>query len=990
MMKTFRSSIFLFCTFLMPVFFSGCQLPTEVNPNFSTRNEVLIFNADGVLIRRSVGLRGVPRDIEFLENGKAIVAVDGRGLTILDPYTGDISNYFGPEYMQDVDVVKGKTILGKQPVYMTVRYQEEMARLLDEHGNEIGTIPIPYGCNDVNILENGNLLITESQNSRVREVTLNGQQVWASTIPLNHPFATVHTPQDTFIISDFDFHRLLEVDRNNQIRWKLGGFNHPRHIQLLEDNNILVADSDMRRVVAVIPPAKTYVLAGNLNRPVAVAFSPESQLLLVGIEPFFPLTENEKIESPLNARVASILIWLAGAISLGFFFLIVRCWGNSISNSVRKGSQSLFSWIERWRQPLFAFGFLLFMLGSWFFAKGQIGWGWFVIAIGAIVVILTRIPHDSWFTRQPEDDEVEELEEIEEDNHRVIQSPVMLYLGLILAWFVFIWTRSWNSDQWPVLLWLLAPCFAIFGFKKRSREMMAPADIFWLVLIFAIAAFFRLYKIYEIPFGLWIDETYAMWKALLSYETHGINPFQTTPLVRANEFEVANLYLMLLAYLSKTVGASYMMVKWLSLAPAFGIVLGVYCIGKWMYGPWAGRVGALIIAMNSWQVTFARWGWLQQLYVMLAVLAIAYYIRSYKWKCPRSAALAGLCLGYGFYTYVPIVLTTGTILILIFISFFEKERLMHLKQLAIGFIMLTMVFAPLWAHYISNPGTFMTRANKVGVFSQLKQAQSLDPLKENLRRYAIAFHRPGENNPRHNIANKPILDPLTGGLFLAGLLLCGIRCFRPNERTILLSFFIAMAGGIFSSAIEAPNSFRLGVAGPMLCFMAALPLASLIDMRQKIMQEGKNQRWPIFLVAVILITICGWNYVRYFKQYPTKENWDGMMGAKQHLIYMHLSPEEIGRERLFVYPPFASTTFNLYTYFLEVEKNGPKSKVTHQRYSILDLKTRVPNLAEGWNTFVMGDGYENILKEKFPNATIRILENQYDQEIAVRGKVHSP
>ncbi|RJP24726.1 MAG: hypothetical protein C4527_18270 [Candidatus Omnitrophota bacterium] len=972
-------------------FFSGCELPSEVNPHFSTRNEVLIFNADGVLIRRSVGLRGVPRDIVMLEDGNAVVAVDGRGLTILDPRTGNISNYFGPEFLQDVDVVKGKTILGLRPTYLTVWYNDDVARLLDDAGNEIGALPIPKGCNDVNLLPNGNILLTESIQNRIREIRQDGSQVWISAVPLRNPFEAILTPRDTIIIADFDHHRLLEVDRQNNILMKMEGFNHPRHIQLLEDNNILVADSDMRRVVVVIPPEKQYVLTANLNRPTCVAFSPENQLLLIGIEPFFPLTPNDIVSSSSTARLKSVLIWLGGSIVLALLFLLVSRWGQNTLLLFKTVFQCLNRLNRRYCQLIFAVGMLLCMVGSWWFANGTIRWGWYAVIGGVFFLILSRLSRDTWFDHPPkEENEILETNE-EEWNETIIRSPLLLYFGLILSWFVFIWSRSWSMDQWPVVLWILAPCLALFGFHKRSREMMAPVDIVWLTLIFAAAAFFRLYRIYELPCGLWLDETYAIWKALLGSETHGIAPFQTQPLVRANEFEIANMYLLILVWLSKTIGASFMMVKWLSLLPAFGIVLGVYCLGKWTFGPWAARFGALMIAMNSWQVTFARWGWLQQLYVMLAVLALAFYIRSYKWKCPRSAALAGLCLGYGFYTYVPIVLTTATIVGLFIVSFFEKDRLIHFKQLCIGAVMLTIVFAPLWGHFVENPGTFMTRANKVGVFSQLKQAQSLDPLKENFHRYATAFHRPGENNPRHNIANKPILDPLTGGLFLAGLGLCLLRCFRPNERALLSAFGVAMIGGILSSAIEAPNSFRLGLAGPVLCLMAALPLASLSDLREKFIENGKNQWWIVILLVMIFSSIGTWNYVRYFKQYPTKETWDGSMGARQHLIYSHLTPETIGRERLFVYAPITTTTFTMYTYFLEVENVGAKhAKVVNQRYTILDVKTRTPALAPGWNTFVMPPDYEHLLREKFPNATVTILKNPYDEPIAVMGKVYAP
>ncbi len=971
---------------------AGCRLPVQKESLFSTRNELLVFDTDGTFISRSQGLRGVPRDLELFPDGRVAVGVDGMGITIFDPASGSLSAYFGPTYMQDIDIVNGSTIRGHQPFYMTTWYGETQARLLDEKGLQIGQIPIPKGTQDVDYLENGNLLLTEGMNNRIREMTQNGRVVWESQIDLRNPFATIRTARDTFLISDFDHHRVIEINRQNVILQSISGLNHPRHIRLLPDGNILVADSDKRRIVAIKWPNQIYPIVTGLNRTTSAVFDSRRQRMIVSIENFFPATEKEETSTPRYDHLVHSGIWTVSALVLIALFVLYRIFREPLLNHLGRFRRGVSNGLDRFSQSILAWSIGFAVLASWMFAVDLCRAGLIALAFGLLFAYLARMRKESWFpsamkTAEYEDDFGDEDEE-ELKTNSVISRPVCLLIGFLLSWMAFYWTQAYPLDWRPILPWAIGPLVCLFAFTKRSRESFLPADIFWLTLIFIVAAFFRLYRIDELPYGLWIDETYSCWKGLIGFEKDTLPPFHTQPLVRANEFDVTNLYLIAISTILKQFNASFYMVKWFSLAPSFGIVLAMYCLGKWSFGPWAGRLAALLIAMNSWQVTFARWGWLQQLYVCLALFAVAFYIRSYKWKCPRSAAICGLFLGLGFFTYIPIAITTATLLVLFVLSFFEKDRLLRVKQMAIAFFLLFLVFGPLWVYYIDNPGIFTSRAQTVGLSNELYEAKSLEPLKQNIIKYATMFHRPGENNPRHNIPWNPILEPITGGLFLIGLWLAAFRFYRPSERTLLLMFFAAVAGGVVSKALEAPNSFRVGLAGPGLCLLAALPLASLCERRTRYPEGGWGRIWTVGFLILLLPTIAGLNYYRYFVKYPSKDTWIGSMGQTQHLIYNHLTPDDIGNDRLFVHPPYTTATFNLYTYFLEAEKVGIKNaKVFNSRYRQTDLEKQTPKLSAGSNVIVVPPEYEQLLKTKFPDVQITKLINPYDQVICLMGRV---
>ena len=832
-------------------------------------------------------------------------------------------------------------------------------------------------------MNNGNFLLVEGSSCHIREVSPDGETAWVSTVPLLNPVSAAETKNMTFIISDYDNHRLIEIDHKNNVLNSLPGFNHPSQLQLLADGNLICADSDQRRVMLLSAANQLLPLITEINRPRCVAYSPEKGLLAVGIEPFFKPTAAEEIPITKGVRIQCIILWLESIVLLILTYILCRrlhpAWKNFTS---RIGSA-----IPQYSCPMLITAVLCGVAGSHLVAHSHPLSGCVFLALTFIVAIIIRLsrPGNEWFFSDAVPNET--LDAV------FIRSPWLLLTGLSLTWFVVLWTTCWPTDWWPLGIWVAAPCFCIYAFNKRSKETSSFTDTAWLILILLIAVFFRTYRIWDIPYGLWLDETFSAYKALLGYETNALLPFQTTPLVRPGEFEIPNLYLVILVIYMKTIGGSFLFVKSTSIIPSLGIVLAVYCIGKWSFDVWVGRCSALLVAVISWQVTLARWGWLQQWYVCLALFAIAFYIRAYKWKCPRSAALSGLFLGFGLYTYIPIVLTIATIFTLYLLSFTENERWLRFKQLCTTIVMIIVVFGPLWAYYYYHPGIFSMRANSVSITEDIFKAGSLQPLKESLWKYLTVFHTPIEYNPRHSIPFKPLLDPITGGLALIGLGWILTRFYKARERMILLVFAVSLIGGIFSVAYEAPNTFRIGLTGPVICLWAGLPLAALLRYKRKEQNAEKGFLHNAIAAFVILIflTITSLNYYRYFHVYPVSKIWDATFGAKQHLIYTQLTPDNLGTDRLYVHPEYSTETMRIYLYFLNVKKSGAREAlITNAQFTPFDVKEKTPPLASGINTLIMPVDYENLLLEKFPGITLTVLKNPFGEPQAIMGQVTKP
>ncbi|MBZ0255831.1 glycosyltransferase family 39 protein [bacterium] len=981
----------------------SCSMPPEIDPKFSMNNEVLVFTADGVFLRKSPALRGTPMDIEWLPDGKAAVAADGAGITIFDPETGKVGGYFGPPRITEFDVIDGKEILGVRPYYITASYFEQVIRLLDQDGKVLKEIPAPQGVHDVDLLPNGNLLRVDARHNAVVEVTPEGQEVWRSTVPLLNPYEAILTDRDTIMIANFDRHRLVEIDRDNNVLQDIEGFNHPRRVQRIAEGYYVIADSDMKRVMALTPDGKTFPLAEGLNRPLSVAYEPLKQRLLVGAQKFFDPPEEIKLSTAGRWQGYGIifLIWLVPSLFLIGGFALWRRFREPLSDC----ATFVFRWCVRlladyshWLLSLgllmcigaaLSFAYFSTELHFYFFAIKCQHLGIAFLIIGLPLVWLSRCRREWWFEAMPatiEDGDVDD----EDRPSGAVRWPWLLIVGLLFSWMGFIGSQYWGASWWPVLPWFVGPLLCVFAVRKQYKTAFQPASLAWGAAILLLALFFRTYRIGDIPYGLWLDEVYSLWDALLSFENHTLRPFETMPLVRANEFDITQLYLLIIGGVAKYLSLSYLTVKWFSILPGLGIVLATYCLGKWSYGAWVGRLAALLVAVNSWQVTFARWGWLQQVYVMCALFALAYFIRAYRYKCPRSAALSGLWLGYGFFTYLPIVITTATIGLLWIISFFEDDRRLRIKQCALSALLCMIVFAPLCAYYRAHPGVFMVRAQSAGVSKDVFQADSLAPLKENIRRYLVAFHWQGDRIGRHNVPGKPMFDPITGGLLFAGLLLTAYRFYRPSERMLLIATSAAMAGGILSMSAEAPNTFRLGVVGPILCLWAALPLASMMQRRQQQNQDDERTRlWVPALIGLLFVGMAGLSYYRYFVQYPDNRAWPVTFGEEQHLAYQHLTKDDIGRDRLIVHPQYSNRTFKIYMLFRGVEANGLQDSQLKEasNYMTKDIKESLPSESVRPATFLMPADYEDFLRETYPGIEIEELFTPFGDKNGVIGRL---
>lgn len=399
---------------------------------------------------------------------------------------------------------------------------------------------------------------------------------------------------------------------------------------------------------------------------------------------------------------------------------------------------------------------------------------------------------------------------------------------------------GWLFHVAAILLFVAAfvPCSSA---PARPSRGMARGYLISAAVIFAIAIFARLWELGEFPFGTWFDEAGNGLAAVHILEDPSYRPVYVSSAQTPAHFH----YLLALSFL--VFGRSTAAIR---LVPAaFGIlaVLFAYLLFSRWFGKRLGLVAAALVAVMRYHLTVSRFG-MQPAATPAFELVVLYFLdRACERRQLRDFAWMGLTLGLGMAFYFafrlfPLILAVfGGALVLAALRRSRRtpataasavpgawtqirQLAPHLGVFALGFVITT---APITQFAIQQPDQFFERTSTVSIFHERDEPNLAKALWNNTRAHLLMFNLEGDGNGRHNVPGEPMLDPLTGSLFLLGLALALRRWRDPPNLLMVLVFFVMLLGGILSLDYEAPQSLRsIGVV-PALVYFAILPLAAI-------------------------------------------------------------------------------------------------------------------------------------------------------------------
>ncbi|MFX1554264.1 MAG: hypothetical protein ACFFBV_10105 [Promethearchaeota archaeon] len=110
-------------------------------------------------------------------------------------------------------------------------------------------------------LQDGSFLVTDRNNDRCVQIDRSGRVIWSFDRELHHPHNANPLPNGNILISDSDGNRVLEITRKKEIVWSYGDGSTetlwwPRSAIRLENGNTVVTDSKNHRILEVSPEGR--------------------------------------------------------------------------------------------------------------------------------------------------------------------------------------------------------------------------------------------------------------------------------------------------------------------------------------------------------------------------------------------------------------------------------------------------------------------------------------------------------------------------------------------------------------------------------------------------------------------------------------------------------------------------------------------------------------------------------------------------------------
>jgi streptogramin lyase len=388
-------------------------------------------------------------------------------------------------------------------------------------------------------------------------------------------------------------------------------------------------------------------------------------------------------------------------------------------------------------------------------------------------------------------------------------------------------------EPWRVHLW------------RKPRFTYAA----WLLVgIVAVGALVRLVALSSLPFGTWYDEAANGLEALRVVREPAYRPIYTDGVNSTGH------YLWLIVGAFKLFGENTFAVRSISAGMGIATVIAAYFAGRELQDEILGLVWALLVAVARWSITFSRLGMYNSATPLFEILTLFWLLRGLRRGSALDFTLAGVAIGFGLCFYSAFQLFGAVIgFFVLMVAWQERPRWRTLVMgLAITALATLVVIAPVVKYALEKPESYFARVEATSLFTGKTPEERLPALWENTRKHLLMFNVSGDPNGRHNLPGEPMLDWVSGGLLVVGLVISLRRARAPRYLIIPVWILVGLLGGILSLDFEAPQSLRAIGALPAVLLCAALPATQLVNEWRR----GAGRYFPnggLWIVAVVLL-----------------------------------------------------------------------------------------------------------------------------------------
>jgi len=388
-----------------------------------------------------------------------------------------------------------------------------------------------------------------------------------------------------------------------------------------------------------------------------------------------------------------------------------------------------------------------------------------------------------------------------------------------------------------------------------------------LLLILLLALFLRLYRLDSVPPGLTHDEASNGHDA--AAVLRGVRPIYFTV-----GYGHEPLYPYSVALVMALLGPTDTALRLTTVGWGLALILLSYGVARRLFGPLPALLAAAWMATSFWCLMTSRVGLRAiTLAAAFAASALCFWLAfplplSPHPACEREGeprrrwmwwALSGLFLGASIYTYMASRATPAVYLL--FLAYLLLLRLLGVRRslfrqqwpgVLLLLLVAALVAAPLLHFLITHPEA----EQRVGqLMAPLRQAARGDfgGLWRNLSLTLPTFTFRGDPMWRYNIAGRPLLDPASGALFYAGVLLCLWRWRDPRHIFLLLWLIVGAAPALVAGPDAA--TLRTIAAQPAVFLIIALAVEAALRLLSA--RAGRWGRAAGVASVVVLVASIG-------------------------------------------------------------------------------------------------------------------------------------
>lgn len=305
-------------------------------------------------------------------------------------------------------------------------------------------------------------------------------------------------------------------------------------------------------------------------------------------------------------------------------------------------------------------------------------------------------------------------------------------------------------------------------------------------------------------------------------------------------------------------------------------VLTTFFLAKELWNRRVAWLAAVALAVGHYHLHFSRLAVNNIADSLLVTSALYFLVRGLRSRSLMSFGLAGATIGAGWYGYFGARLLG--ILAAVYVAWraAAEHRFLarYRRQLLVLIGAILVVAAPLLMYYASYPKIATEGLDRVSILGSgwLSREQEFTGrnvaslLLQQFWKSISAFHYTLDPTFWYR-AEIPLLDAVSGVLFVLGLIWCVGRWRWPSSALLLIWFWLALFTGWVLTE-NPPSSQRMIILTPALALLVALGLDRLLHLWKRILGSGSTLQ--SVLVGVLVMAIAGLNLGFYFLSYTPK------------------------------------------------------------------------------------------------------------------------